>query len=112
MIRRRTAFYFKDPQTKAEPVREWLERLKDRVAQAAIYVRIARAEAGNFGDRKSLGDGVTEMRIAVGPGYRLYYALEGQDVILLLVGGDKSTQSRDIRTAKKSWQLHKAIKKG
>ncbi len=113
MIRRRTAIYFKDLQSKSEPAREWLESLRDRVAQAAIYVRIARAESGNFGDHKSVGDGVLEMRVAVGPGYRLYYAFDGQDVILLLVGGDKSTQSKDVRKAKEFWQNHKAkVKRG
>jgi putative addiction module killer protein len=111
MIRRRTAIYFKDSQSKAEPARGWLEKLKDRVAQAAIYVRIARAESGNFGDHKSVGEGVMEMRIPFGPGYRLYYAFDGQEVILLLVGGDKSTQSKDIRRAKEFWESHKAKNK-
>ncbi len=111
MIRRRTAIYFKDSQSKAEPAKQWLEKLKDRVAQAAIYVRIARAESGNFGEHKSVGEGVMEMRIPVGPGYRLYYAFDGQEVILLLVGGDKSTQSKDIRRAKEFWENHKAKSK-
>jgi putative addiction module killer protein len=108
MIRRRTAIYFKDSQSKSEPAREWLESLRDRVAQAAIYVRIARAESGNFGDHKSVGGGVMEMRIPVGPGYRVYYALDGSDVILLLIGGSKATQSKDIQKAKEFWQSHKA----
>jgi putative addiction module killer protein len=111
MIRRRVAIYFKDPQSKTEPVREWLETLKDRIAQAAIYVRIARAETGNFGDHKSVGEGVMEMRIPHGPRYRLYYAFDGQDVILLLMGGDKSTRSKDIRKAKEFWANHKAKSK-
>ena len=108
MIRPRTAIYFKDSQSRCEPAREWLDSLRDRVAQAAIYVRIARAESGNFGDHKSVGAGVMEMRVAVGPGYRLYYALDGQDVILLLFGGDKSTQAKDIRKAKDFWRSHRA----
>lgn len=107
----RSAIYFKDDHTKIEPVRNWLDNLKDRVAQASIYVRIARAEAGNFGDHKSVGNGVMEMRIPIGPGYRLYYALDGQDVILLLVGGNKSTQSKDVQRAKEYWKSHKAKSK-
>lgn len=66
---------------------------------------------GTYGDHKSVGGGVMEMRIAVGPGYRLYYALDGQEVILLLVGGDKSTQSKDIQKAKQYWENHKVKSK-
>ena len=111
MIRRRTAIYFKDPQSQAEPAKDWLEKLRDRMAQASIYIRIARAEMGNFGDHKSVGEGVMEMRVSVGPGYRLYYALDGEEVILLLVGGSKSTQSKDIRRAHEFWKSHKARNK-
>ncbi len=110
MIRRRTATYFKDLATGKEPAREWLKSLKDRMGQARISARILRAESGNFGDHKSVGEGVTELRIPVGPGYRLYYALDGEDIILLLIGGDKSTQSKDIEIAKKYWVSHKAEK--
>jgi putative addiction module killer protein len=111
MNTRRTAIFFKDTQNKREPAKDWLEKLRDRVGQAAVFVRIARAETGNFGDWKSVGDGVMEMRISVGPGYRLYYAFDGQDVILLLLGGDKSTQSKDIQKAKEFWESHKTRKK-
>lgn len=111
MIRPRTAIYFMDTQCRCEPAREWLESLRDRVAHAAIYVRIARAESGNLGDHKSVGDGVMEMRIAIGPGYRLYFAFDGRDVILLLLGGDKSTQSKDISKAKEFWRQHKVKRK-
>ncbi len=78
----------------------WLEGLRDETAQARIAIRIDRLEAGNPGDIKSIGDGVSEMRINYGPGYRLYTARRGQVVIVLLCGGDKSTQRRDIEKAK------------
>lgn len=106
-IRRRVAIYYRDSVNKNEPARLWLESLKDEVGRAAIYARILRAETGNFGDHKSIGGGVFEMRISVGPGYRLYYALDGHDVILLLFGGAKSTQSKDITKAKTYWKAHK-----
>ena len=104
--KRRTAVYFKNIRGK-EPAREWLKRLKDLSARVKIFSRIDRAEEGNFGDHKSVGEGVHELRIAVGPGYRVYYALEGEEIILLLLGGDKSTQDKDIRQAKEFWKEHK-----
>ncbi|MCD7897419.1 MAG: type II toxin-antitoxin system RelE/ParE family toxin [Planctomycetaceae bacterium] len=88
---------------------EWLRHLPDRKGQARVLDRIRSARAGNFGDSKSLGDGVSEMRIHFGPGYRVYYAQEGRQVYLLLIGGDKSGQKRDIRNAKELW---KEIQKG
>jgi putative addiction module killer protein len=78
----------------------WLGELRDRKAQARILARIISAQHGNFGDCKTLGEGVSEMRIDVGGGYRVYYARRGEAVYLLLAGGDKSTQTRDIRRAK------------
>ncbi len=77
----------------------WFGRLEDRRARACIQVRIDRAEDGNFGDHKSVGNGVSEMRIDYGPGYRVYYTLRGTTMIILLAGGDKSSQARDIKTA-------------
>ncbi|MES2351019.1 MAG: type II toxin-antitoxin system RelE/ParE family toxin [Pseudomonadota bacterium] len=77
----------------------WFSRLKDRRARACIQVRIDRAEDGNFGDHKSVGNGVSEMRIDYGPGYRVYYTLRGTTMIILLAGGDKSSQAKDIKTA-------------
>lgn len=79
---------------------KWLKGLKDRQAVRAIALRLARAEAGNLGDVKSVGAGVSEMRVFVGKGYRLYYTLRDQQVIFLLCGGDKSSQTRDIELAK------------
>ena len=86
---------------------DWLKSLKDLRAYATIQRRLDRVEAGNLGDHKSVGDGISEMRIHVGAGYRLYYTLRGREVVFLLVGGDKSSQQTDIATAKKlTKELH------
>jgi putative addiction module killer protein len=78
----------------------WLGNLRDRKAQTIIAARIARIVLGNFGDTKSLGEGLYELRIAFGPGYRLYYTIEQGAIVILLAGGDKSSQSRDIAAAR------------
>jgi putative addiction module killer protein len=84
----------------------WLGALRDRKAQARILARIASARHGNFGDCKSVGGGVGEMRVDIGPGYRVYFMRRGQAVYLLLVGGDKSTQTTDVRRAQRmAYQL-------
>ena len=77
----------------------WFSWLKDKQAARRVHVRIDRAEAGNFGDCEPVGEGVSEMRIHYGPGYRVYFVQRGMDVVILLAGGDKSTQSSDIKTA-------------
>ena len=77
----------------------WLRRLKDDNAVARVVARIRRMEQGNFGDTKSVGLGVNEMRIDYGPGYRVYYVQRGSSVVILLCGGDKRAQARDIRRA-------------
>ena len=77
----------------------WFEKLRDRNARSRIDVRIYRLSFGNRGDVKSVGKGVSEMRIRYGPGYRIYFSERGRNVVVLLAGGDKSSQSRDIRTA-------------
>ena len=79
----------------------WLIALKDQMGKALIAKRIQSAEAGNFGDCEPVGNGVSEMRIHTGPGYRAYFARRGSTVYLLLLGGDKSTQKRDIKRAQK-----------
>ncbi len=79
----------------------WFGGLRDGMAQKRILIRIGRLERGNFGDAKSLGGGISELRIDHGPGYRLYFARRRQEVILLLCGGDKGSQSRDIALAQK-----------
>jgi putative addiction module killer protein len=78
---------------------KWLDGLQDIRARARILVRIERLAAGNPGDVKAVGEGVSEMRINYGPGYRVYFKKMGQKVVLLLAGGDKSSQSKDIKTA-------------
>jgi putative addiction module killer protein len=77
----------------------WLDKLRDIQARARVLVRIKRLAEGNTGDAKSVGEGVFELRIHYGPGYRVYYTKIGHEIVLLLAGGDKSTQSDDIRTA-------------
>lgn len=79
----------------------WLKSLRDRKGQARILARIRSAEAGNFGDCEPVGEGVSEMRIDVGPGYRVYFVRRAISVYLLLSGGDKSTQKADIKRAQK-----------
>jgi putative addiction module killer protein len=83
-----------------ETFRSWLDDLRDRRAAARIAARIDRLKLGNPGDVKSVGGGVSELRIDYGPGYRLYFRRVGQEIVLLLCGGDKSTQDRDIERAK------------
>lgn len=78
---------------------KWLSALRDLRAKARILARLKQAERGNLGDVKSVGAGVSEMRVDVGPGYRLYYTLRHEALIILLVGGDKSSQQRDIQRA-------------
>lgn len=84
---------------RSEEFDAWLTGLKDNLGRARIIHRIRSAELGNFGDCKPVGEGVSEMRIHVGPGYRAYFTQRGELVYLLLVGGDKSFQSRDIKRA-------------
>ena len=79
---------------------KWFKKLRDKNAQARINVRIRRVELGNFGDTKSLGDNVSELRIPYGPGYRLYYTIKDEVIVILLCGGDKSSQRSDISKAK------------
>ena len=86
-----------------EPFIEWLESIKDKVTQARIRQRLRRIELGNLGDHRSVGGGIFELRLHFGPGYRVYYGQIGNESILLLVGGDKSTQQRDIQRAKHYW---------
>jgi putative addiction module killer protein len=78
----------------------WVDNLKDKAGKVRIAARVLRLKLGNPGDAKNLGDGVFELRIHVGPGYRVYYHVEGQKVLLLLCGGDKSSQASDIALAK------------
>lgn len=80
---------------------DWLRALRDVKGRVAILRRLDRARADNLGDVKSVGDGVSEMRVDVGPGYRLYFTWRGDAMIVLLCAGDKSSQARDIKLAKR-----------
>lgn len=82
----------------------WFSKLRDRQARVRIQARIDRAEDGNFGDHKSVGEGVCELRISYAQGYRVYYTVRGMEIIVLLAGGDKSTQRKDILLAKELLQ--------
>lgn len=86
------------------PFDEWFAALRDKRMQAAVDARLARVRAGNFGDAKAVGGGVSELRINFGPGLRVYYGLHGQQMVVLLGGGDKGSQARDIRRAQQHWQ--------
>lgn len=83
--------------------REWLDSLSIPI-RARIQARILRFETGNLGDHKSVGEGVWEARIVFGPGYRIYFGKKGRSIILLLMGGDKSSQAGDIRKARRLWK--------
>lgn len=78
----------------------WFGRLRDRQARARIDIRIRRLELGNPGDVRPVGEGVSELRISYGPGYRVYFVQRGQSLVILLAGGDKSSQARDITRAR------------
>lgn len=82
---------------------EWLVSMRDVGAKTQITARVHRAQAGNFGDVEPIGDGISEMRIHVGPGYRVYFARRGDLVYVLLLGGNKKTQQKDIARAKVIW---------
>lgn len=84
---------------------DWLDALKDKSAQVRIAARLRLAEAGNLGDWKSVGGELSEMRVAVGPGYRLYFTRRGNVLIIMLAGGDKSSQRRDITRAQRILSL-------
>lgn len=81
------------------PLREWLDGLKDRVAVTKIKARLLRLEIGNFGDVKFLREGVSELRVDFGPGYRVYFSQQGHELILLLCGSDKRQQEKSIELA-------------
>lgn len=84
---------------KTEAFVQWLDGLRDIKGRSRVLARIERLASGNPGDVKPVGEGVSELRIDYGPGYRVYYVRRGESVIILLAGGDKSTQAMDIRTA-------------
>lgn len=101
-IKRRLIDYYRTTSGK-EPVREWLSSLKDKITQAILYKRIRQAGLGQFGKTRNVGDGVWELKIDYGPGYRVYYGIHNDELILLLVAGSKRTQSADIKKARAYW---------
>jgi putative addiction module killer protein len=89
------------------PFNEWLDELDDQNIVARILARLARVRRGNLGDARSVGEGVSELRVDYGPGYRVYFAQKGQTLVILLCGGDKRTQEKDIQRAKQYWHDYK-----
>jgi putative addiction module killer protein len=89
-----------------EPFTEWLYGLRDGMTQKRILARLTRLEQGNYGDCKSVGSGVSELRLFFGSGYRIYFGERGSDLVVLLCGGDKDTQEQDIERAKIYWQMY------
>jgi len=94
-----------------EPFVEWLDSFKDRKTRSRIITRLDRLEVGNPGDNRHLEEGVYELRLHFGPGYRIYYGEDGPIIVILLMGGDKSTQSKDIKKAMAFWKNYKEAKK-
>ena len=87
-----------------EPFNDWLRRLRDARTRRRILSRLLRVESGNYGDYRSLKDGVFELRFVFGPGYRVYFGEDGDTITVLLCGGDKSSQVQDIARAKEYWK--------
>ena len=90
------------------PFEAWLDDLDDKRAVARVLARLARVRQGNPGDCKPVGEGVSELRVDYGPGYRVYFGQRGQTLVVLLCGGDKRTQARDVALAKQYWHEYKA----
>lgn len=90
-----------------EPYTQWLSGLKNQKARERIKIRIRRLESGLYGDCESIGEGILELRMFFGPGYRVYFGEDEKNIIILLCGGDKGSQSRDIKIAKAYWKEYK-----
>jgi len=90
-----------------EPYSEWIKGIKDQATFNRIIKRIVRLQAGHYGDYASVGEGVFELRLFFGSGYRIYFGEDGDDIVILLCGGDKDSQKKDIPTAKKYWKDYK-----
>jgi len=104
-----TAIEVREYQTEdgRKPFQEWLRDLRDREARVRIRVRLDRILLGNLGDAKSVGGGVSELRISYGPGYRIYFGRDGNRIVILLCGGDKRTQRQNIEDAHLFWADYK-----
>ena len=96
---------------KDSPFETWLDKLNDINAKARLLQRIDRIELGNFGDCEPVGDGVHELRIDYGPGYRIYFGNDGKQLVILLCGGTKRRQEKDIKKAKEYWEDYNVRKK-
>lgn len=108
-VRERAVHYYVSS-SGARPLFEWREAISDQLTKAAVDARIARLRSGNFGDSRPIGAGASESRSDLGPGYRVYYGVDGDDLILL-AGGTKSSQSADIDEAKGFWTDYKERKR-
>lgn len=101
-VKERSIEYYKTENGK-EPVKEWLSSIKDKLTQAILYKRIRQVGLGQFGKTRSVGSGVHEMKIDYGPGFRIYFGIHNDEVIVLLMGGSKRTQTSDIEKAQSYW---------
>jgi len=90
-----------------EPYINWLNRLKDQKTKERIKIRVRRLESGLYGDYKAVGEGVLELRMFFGAGYRVYIGEDGENIVILLLGGDKGSQKQDIEIAKLYWKEYK-----
>lgn len=107
MVRERSILIYRH-RNGSKPLETWLRRLKDVSTKARIFARIDRLRLGNFGDCRSVGGGVHELRVDHGPGHRIYFGLRGDSVVVLLCGGPKKTQKRDIEKAHRCWKEFKS----
>ncbi len=103
--------YYQTP-TGREPFTDWLEKLHDRKGRAIIKTRLDRLRLGDFGRHRSVGDGVSELKVDFGPGYRIYFGRIREATVLLLLGGDKSTQGRDIARARLYFRQYRSEHNG
>lgn len=94
--------------TGQEPLTDWLNGLRDPVTRRRILKRLFQLENGHYGDSKTVGEGVKELRFFFGPGYRIYFGQDGDKIVVLLTGGDKSSQSQDIEQAQAYWKEYQS----
>lgn len=90
------------------PFREWMKQIRGQPVYGRVLSRLERIEEGNFGEHRPVGEGVSELVINLGPGYRVYYGMDGTHVVILLAGGNKATQQKDIEAAKGYWRQYNA----
>lgn len=105
-VKQRRVDYYSTPSGK-QPARDWLLSIKDKLTQAIIFKRIRQAGEGLLGNTRGVGEGVHELKINYGPGYRVYFGIHQDELILILVGGNKSTQQMDIKKAHAYWLVWK-----